>query len=55
MIRVIATFIAVWLAIGAIGVLIQATVVPIPATAVSLIGLAIAIAAALLTYRRQHQ
>ena len=55
MVRVVATFIAVWLAIGALGVLIQATIVPIPTTVVSLVGLAIAIAASALTYRRLHQ
>ena len=52
MIRVIATFIAVWLAFGAIGVLVQATVAPIPNTAVSLIGLVVAAAASFVTYRR---
>ena len=35
MVRVIATFIAVWLAVGAIGVLVRATIVPIPTTAVA--------------------
>jgi len=55
MVRVIATFIAVWFAIGAIGVLVQATIVPIPNTAVSLIGLAVAATAAFVTYRRLHR
>jgi uncharacterized membrane protein YhaH (DUF805 family) len=55
MVRVVATFIAVWLAIGALGVLVQATIVPIPSAVVSLVGLAIAIAASALTYRRLHQ
>jgi len=55
MVRVIATFIAVWLAFGAMGVLLQATVAPIPNTAVSLIVLAVAAAAAFVTYRRLHR
>jgi LPXTG-motif cell wall-anchored protein len=55
MVRVIATFFAVWLAIGAIGVLIQGTIIPISNTAVSLIGLAIATAAAFVVYRRRNR
>jgi hypothetical protein len=55
MVRMIATFFAVWLAIGAIGVLIQAIVIPIPDRAVGLIGLAIATAAAFVVYRRRNQ
>ena len=55
MVRPIATFIAVWLAIGAIGVLAQATIMPVPNTAVSVIGLAIAAIATFVTYRRLHR
>ena len=54
MLRVIATFIAVWLAIGALGVLVQALIVPIPNAVVSLSGLGIAVIAALLVYRRRR-
>ncbi len=54
MVRVAVTFIAVWLAIGAIGVLIQTTV-PIPNVVVSLFGLVVAVIAAFLVYRRRPQ
>lgn len=53
MVRVIATFIAVWLAVGAIGVLIQALVAPVPNVVVSLAGLVIAAVAAAAVYRRR--
>jgi len=53
MVRVVATFVAVWLAVGAIGVLVQATIMPIPNAAVSLFGLAVAVIAAILVYWRR--
>lgn len=53
MVRAIVTFIAVWLAIGAIGVLVQATIMPVPNTAISLFGLVVAVIAAFLVYRRR--
>jgi hypothetical protein len=53
MVRTVATFIAVWLAVGAIGVVVQTTIMPVPATAISLVGLVVAVATALLVYRQR--
>ena len=55
MARVIATFLAVWLAIGVAGVLLQYLGVPIPNTVVSLVGLVIAAIAAYMVHRRRRR
>lgn len=52
--RMVASFLAVWIAIGAMGVLVQAMIMPIPNSVVSLIGLVIAVVAALLVNRRRR-
>ena len=53
MARVAVTFVVVWLAVGAVGVLIQNLITPIPSTVVSVVGLVIAGVAAFTVYRRR--
>ncbi|MBI2762704.1 MAG: hypothetical protein HYX54_02955 [Chloroflexi bacterium] len=53
MARVIITFFAVWLAVGAVGVLLQYFVAPIPSSVISVVGIVIAAVAASSVYRRR--